>query len=62
MSFVLEESAVKVLVLLTSEKGLHWIEALSLMEAVDKGVVVLQECARLFAMRPSSWVVVQKLT
>lgn len=57
-----EESAVKVLALLSSEKRLHWIRAPSLMEAVGKRVVVLQECARLFAVRPSSCVVVQKLT
>lgn len=57
-----KKTAEKVLTFLDSAKGLYWIEALSLMEAIDRGVVLLQECARLFAVRTSACVVMRKLT
>lgn len=49
-----KKSAGKVFALLNSEKGLYWIEALSLMDAVERAIVILQDCARIFSVRPSS--------
>lgn len=47
-------STEEVLSFLTSQTTLFWIEALSLMDAVDRGIVILQDCALLFTVRPSS--------
>lgn len=49
-----KKSAEKVFAFLNSGKGLYWIEALSLMDVVDWGIVILQDCAGLFIVRPSS--------
>lgn len=57
-----KESAEKVLVFLSSVKELYWIEAMSLMDAVERGIAILQDCAKFFIVRPSSCVVVQQLT
>lgn len=48
-----KESAEKVLTFLDSLKTLFWIEALGLMDVVDRGVVILQDCAYLFTVRLS---------
>lgn len=49
----LKESAEKVLTFLDSLKTLFWIEALGLMDVVDRGVAILQDCAYLFTVRLS---------
>lgn len=46
-----EGSTDKVLGLLNSRKALFWVEALSLMDVVDRGIVILQDCAHFFAVR-----------
>ena len=56
------ETAVKVHEFMSSPKTLFWVEALSLMNAVDRGIVALQDCARFFAVRPSSRDFVRLLT
>lgn len=56
-----KKSTEKVFALLNSKKGLYWIEALSLMDAVERGIVILQDCAGLFTVRPSSREVIQQL-
>ena len=55
-------SAEKVLAFLNSAKGLYWMEALSLMDAIDLGIVVLQDCAGFFTVRLSTCDVMQQLT
>lgn len=56
-----KKSAEKVLGLLNSRKTLFWVEALSLMDVVDRGVMILQDCARFFAVRASSRNFVQRV-
>lgn len=56
------KSAGKVFALLNSEKGLFWIEVLTLMDAVERAIVILQDCARIFSVRPSSRDDMQRLT
>lgn len=51
LDFDVKKSAEKVLALLTSQAVLFWMEVLSLMSAVDKGIAVLQDCARLYTVR-----------
>lgn len=46
------ESAEKVHAFLKSRKTLFWMEVLSLTDAVDRGVVMLQDCASFFTVRP----------
>lgn len=48
------KSAGKVFALLNSEKGLYWIEVLTSMDAVERAIVILQDCVRIFTVRPSS--------
>lgn len=50
----MEESAEKVLAFLDSRKTLFWVEGLSLMDTVDRGILILQDCARFFTVRISS--------
>lgn len=52
----------KVLAFLSSLKTLFWVETLSLLDVIDKGIVLLQDCARFFAVRPSFRNVVRLLT
>ena len=55
-------SAKKVLAILSTVKGLYWVEVVSLMDVVDRGIVVLQDCASFFMVRPSACDVMQQLT
>ena len=55
-------SAEKVVAFLDSVKGLYWVEVLSLMDAVDRGIVMLQDCASFFTVRPFARDVMQQLT
>ena len=57
-----KKSAEKVLAFLNSAKGLYWTEVLSLMDAVDRGIVGLQDCASFFTVRPFTCDVMQQLT
>ena len=41
----------EVLAFLTSVKGFYWIEAISLMDVVDRGIVILQDCASFYIVR-----------
>lgn len=47
------ESARKVFTFLNSVKGLYWVQALSLIDGVDRGIVVLRDCGRIFTVRLS---------
>lgn len=49
-----KESAEKVHEFLNSRKTLFFFEVLSVMDFVDRGVIMLQDCARFFAVRASS--------
>lgn len=49
-----KESAKTILSFLRSRKTLFWVEALSLMDVVDRGIFVLQDCARFFTVNPST--------
>lgn len=44
---------------LNSPKALYWVELLSLLGAVEQGILILQDCSRLLTVRPSSINVVQ---
>lgn len=55
------KSAEKTLAFLSSVKGLYWIEVLSLMDAVDQGIVELHDCAGFFTVRLFSRKVMQQL-
>lgn len=44
---------------LSSREILFWVETLSLMAVVDRGIVILQDCAHFFAVRPPFRKVVQ---
>ena len=57
-----KKNAKKVLAFLNSVKGLYWVEVLSLMDAVDQGVVVLQDCAGFFTVCAFTRDVMQQLT
>lgn len=46
-----KESTEKVHALLGSGKGLYWMEAMSLMDAVERGIVILQDCVHFFALQ-----------
>lgn len=46
-----KESAEKVHEFLNSRKTLFWVEALSLMNVVDRGIVILQDCVDFFVVR-----------
>lgn len=50
---VKEGSTKKILGFLVSREALFWVEALSLMDAVDRGIVILQDCTCLYTVRPS---------
>lgn len=56
-----KRSADKVLGLLSSRKTLFWVEALGLMDVVDRGIVILQDCVGFFAVRTSSRISVQRV-
>lgn len=46
-----ESSVKKVLAFLSSCNALFWVEALSLLGGIDRGVVILQDCSRFFTVR-----------
>lgn len=46
-----KRNAEKVHEFLASRKTLFWVEALSVMDVVDRGIVILQDCAHFFAVR-----------
>lgn len=52
----------QVFAFLRSLNALYWIEALSLLDAVDRGIVALQDCASFFAVGPPSLYDMQRLT
>lgn len=49
-----KNSAEQVVAFLNTQSALFWVEALSLLDAIDQGIVALQDCAQLFAVRPPS--------
>lgn len=46
-----QEAPEQVCAFLESRKVLFWMEALSLMDTVERGIVILQDCTRLFTVR-----------
>ena len=46
-----KECAKKAYEFLSSREALFWVEVLSLMDVVDLGIIVLQDCARFFTVR-----------
>lgn len=40
----------KIFAFLNSRMALFWLEALSLMDVIDRGIVILQDCARFFTV------------
>lgn len=48
----MDKSANDILAFLSSRKALFWVEALNLMDAVDRSIVILQDCAHFFNVRP----------
>ena len=50
----LKGSDAQIFAFLNSLKTLFWVEALSLMDAVDRGNVILQDCVRFFTVSPPS--------
>lgn len=56
-----KENAEKVLGMLNSRKALFWVEALSLMDVIDRGILILQDCAHFFTVRSYPHNLVQRV-
>lgn len=50
-----EESGARVHAFLNSPKALYWTEVLSLLDAVDRGILLLRNCTRFFAVCLNSY-------
>lgn len=58
----LNERDDQILDFLNSREALFWVEALSVLGVVDRGIIALQDCSDFFAVRPVFRYVLQQLT